>query len=186
MVYSYVALDIYIYKSPPAVFEKEYRNFTFYCLFSIQFTFFPSSCFLLSSKVQTTTTTTTMAEHTMSETWDIGNGTMQAVVWNGDPYHMSVETRPKPAIINGTDAIVKVSTAAICGSDLHVMHGVSAKRFNFARLLFEVSQDVQLAHIWVKSIMARKTAAGRWATRPLGTLTALARMCIITRKETMS
>ena len=49
---------------------------------------------------------------------------MKAVIWNGDPYHMSVETRAKPAIINGTDAIVKLSSAAVCGSDLHVYHGL--------------------------------------------------------------
>ena len=37
---------------------------------------------------------------------------------------MAVETLPKPSIINGTDAIVKLSSAAICGSDLHVYHGL--------------------------------------------------------------
>ena len=55
---------------------------------------------------------------------DIANGSMLAVVWNGDPYNMSVEKRAKPAVINGTDAIVKVTTAAVCGSDLHVYHGL--------------------------------------------------------------
>jgi threonine dehydrogenase-like Zn-dependent dehydrogenase len=52
------------------------------------------------------------------------NGTMSAVVWNGQPYNMSVEQRPIPTIVNATDAIIRVSTAAICGSDLHVYHGL--------------------------------------------------------------
>jgi len=52
------------------------------------------------------------------------NGTMLAVVWNGSPYNISVETRPIPTIVNETDAIVRLSSAAICGTDLHVYHGL--------------------------------------------------------------
>ena len=59
-----------------------------------------------------------------NQTAEIGNGTMLAVVWNGHPYNMDVETRAKPAIINATDAIVKVTTAAVCGTDMHVYHGL--------------------------------------------------------------
>lgn len=49
---------------------------------------------------------------------------MLAVVWNGHPYNMSVETRPKPTIVNQTDAVVRLTSAAICGTDLHVYHGI--------------------------------------------------------------
>ncbi|KAJ5757387.1 zinc-binding dehydrogenase family oxidoreductase [Penicillium nucicola] len=51
------------------------------------------------------------------------NETMRAVVWTGQPYNISVRDVPKPTIINSTDVIVKMSKAAICGSDLHIYRG---------------------------------------------------------------
>ncbi|KAJ5623011.1 hypothetical protein N7490_011616 [Penicillium lividum] len=50
--------------------------------------------------------------------------TMQGVVYSGIPYNMSVMDIPRPTIINHTDAVVRITTAAICGSDLHMYHGV--------------------------------------------------------------
>ncbi len=48
---------------------------------------------------------------------------MKALCWYG--YHdVRVETVPDPAIINPHDAIVKVTSTAICGSDLHLYDGV--------------------------------------------------------------
>ncbi|TIA32143.1 GroES-like protein [Aureobasidium pullulans] len=52
------------------------------------------------------------------------NGTMRGVVWQGYPNNVSVVDLPIPTIINATDAIVKVTYAGICGTDLHVYHGV--------------------------------------------------------------
>lgn len=52
------------------------------------------------------------------------NATMLAVIWNGHPNNMSVERVPKPTIQNSTDVVVKISTAAICGTDIHVYHGL--------------------------------------------------------------
>ncbi|OJJ06529.1 hypothetical protein ASPVEDRAFT_328095 [Aspergillus versicolor CBS 583.65] len=52
------------------------------------------------------------------------NLTMQAVVYSGTPYNVSVMNVPRPTIINGTDAVVRITTSAICGSDLHMYHGV--------------------------------------------------------------
>ena len=49
---------------------------------------------------------------------------MRAVVWEGKPYEMAVRSVPKPRIEMPEDAIVRVTTAAICGSDLHTYHGV--------------------------------------------------------------
>lgn len=51
------------------------------------------------------------------------NESMRAVVWQGQPFNISVLDMPKPAIINQTDAVVKMSRAAICGSDLHIYRG---------------------------------------------------------------
>ena len=47
---------------------------------------------------------------------------MKAVVWNGKR-DMRVETVPDPSIVNPHDAIVKVTSTAVCGSDLHLYNG---------------------------------------------------------------
>ena len=50
--------------------------------------------------------------------------TMRAVMWEGKPFHMAVRDIPKPTVAKATDAIVRVTTAAICGTDLHIYHGI--------------------------------------------------------------
>ncbi|CUS12570.1 unnamed protein product [Tuber aestivum] len=47
---------------------------------------------------------------------------MRAVVFKG-PHKISLEDRPIPKIIDETDALVKVSYTALCGSELHVFRG---------------------------------------------------------------
>ena len=47
---------------------------------------------------------------------------MKAVTWQGT-HKIEVRTVPDPAILNPRDAIVKVSSTAICGSDLHFYNG---------------------------------------------------------------
>jgi threonine dehydrogenase-like Zn-dependent dehydrogenase len=47
---------------------------------------------------------------------------MKAVCWQGT-HNVQVETVPDPKIINSRDAIIKVTTTAICGSDLHLYNG---------------------------------------------------------------
>jgi S-(hydroxymethyl)glutathione dehydrogenase/alcohol dehydrogenase len=47
---------------------------------------------------------------------------MRAMVYRG-PYRIRVEDKPMPRIEHPNDAIVRVSLAAICGSDLHLYHG---------------------------------------------------------------
>lgn len=47
---------------------------------------------------------------------------MKAVCWNGI-HDMRVETVPDPKILNPHDAIVEITTTAICGSDLHLYDG---------------------------------------------------------------
>ncbi|CAG8931305.1 unnamed protein product [Penicillium salamii] len=53
------------------------------------------------------------------------NETMRAVVWQGNPYNVGVVDLPMPTIINQSDAIVRMSRAAICGSDLHIYRGTN-------------------------------------------------------------
>jgi hypothetical protein len=47
---------------------------------------------------------------------------MKAVTWCA-PYKVSVENVPDPKIINRRDAIVRLTSTCICGSDLHLYDG---------------------------------------------------------------
>jgi threonine dehydrogenase-like Zn-dependent dehydrogenase len=51
------------------------------------------------------------------------NEIMRAVVWQRQPFNISVLDVPKPSIINQTDVIVRMARAGICGSDLHIYRG---------------------------------------------------------------
>lgn len=48
---------------------------------------------------------------------------MRAMVYRG-PYRVRVEEKERPRVEHPNDAIVKVELAAICGSDLHLYHGM--------------------------------------------------------------
>ena len=48
---------------------------------------------------------------------------MRAMVYRG-PYKVRVEEKDVPTIEHPNDAIVRVTRAAICGSDLHLYHGL--------------------------------------------------------------
>ena len=47
---------------------------------------------------------------------------MKAVVWHATN-DVRVETVPDPSILNPRDAIVRITSTAICGSDLHLLNG---------------------------------------------------------------
>jgi len=47
---------------------------------------------------------------------------MKALCWNGKN-DVRVETVPDPRILNDRDAIIRVTSTAICGSDLHLYDG---------------------------------------------------------------
>jgi alcohol dehydrogenase len=51
---------------------------------------------------------------------------MRAVVYEG-PNDLRLEEVPEPVVQDPEDAIVRVTTASICGSDLHVLHGLMPK-----------------------------------------------------------
>jgi alcohol dehydrogenase len=48
--------------------------------------------------------------------------TMNALIFHG-PNSLALEDRPKPTIIQATDAIVRITTSTICGTDLHILKG---------------------------------------------------------------
>src|SRR5882724_8551505 len=47
---------------------------------------------------------------------------MRALTWHGK-HDVRVDTVPDPQIVNSRDAIIKITTTAICGSDLHLYDG---------------------------------------------------------------
>ncbi|MBF0502912.1 MAG: zinc-dependent alcohol dehydrogenase family protein [Candidatus Riflebacteria bacterium] len=47
---------------------------------------------------------------------------MKALVFHG-PNSLAWEDRPKPKIMNATDAIIRITTTTICGTDLHILKG---------------------------------------------------------------
>ncbi len=47
---------------------------------------------------------------------------MRATCWMG-ARHVEVDEVPDPTILNGSDAIVRITSTAICGSDLHLFNG---------------------------------------------------------------
>src|SRR5205085_11567711 len=48
---------------------------------------------------------------------------MRALSYQG-PYKVKVVKKPDPRVEHPNDAILKVTRAAICGSDLHMLHGL--------------------------------------------------------------
>ncbi|KAH6670284.1 hypothetical protein F5X68DRAFT_175714 [Plectosphaerella plurivora] len=50
---------------------------------------------------------------------------MRAVIWEGTIGDVSVNILPRPTIIEPEDAVVRITSSAICGSDLHIYHGLN-------------------------------------------------------------
>jgi S-(hydroxymethyl)glutathione dehydrogenase / alcohol dehydrogenase len=48
---------------------------------------------------------------------------MRAMTYRG-PFRVRVEDKPEPEILHPNDAIIRVTRAAICGSDIHLYHGM--------------------------------------------------------------
>ncbi len=51
-----------------------------------------------------------------------GPATMHALVYRG-PGRRAWEARPRPSLREATDAIVRITTSTICGTDLHILKG---------------------------------------------------------------
>jgi alcohol dehydrogenase len=52
----------------------------------------------------------------------VTRATMKALVYHG-PGHKAWEDRPRPAVQHPADAIVRITTTTICGTDLHILKG---------------------------------------------------------------
>lgn len=74
---------------------------------------------------------------------------MKAMVYRG-PYRLRVEEKDKPRLEHPGDVIVRVTLAAICGSDLHLYHGMMPDTrvghtfgHEFVGVVDEVGSDVR-------------------------------------------
>jgi threonine dehydrogenase-like Zn-dependent dehydrogenase len=74
---------------------------------------------------------------------------MRALTYDG-PYRVKVRDKPEPRIEHPQDGIVRVRSAAICGSDLHLLHGLvpdtrvgSTLGHEFTGTVEEVGPEVQ-------------------------------------------
>src|SRR5580765_2393068 len=66
--------------------------------------------------------TTQVATTTEQESAIAEGPTMKALVYHG-PGKRAWESKPRPKIKLATDAIVRITTSTICGTDLHILKG---------------------------------------------------------------
>ena len=98
-------------------------------------------------------------EHTIS--------TMKAVVFHG-ANNLALEDRPKPKIIHATDAVVRITTTTICGTDLHILKGdvptIADGRIlghEGVGIIEEIGASVSGFHIGDKVLISLITSCGR-------------------------
>ena len=100
---------------------------------------------------------------------------MRAMVYRG-PYKVRVEEKDVPPIEHPNDAIVRVTLAAICGSDLHLYHGMMPDTrvgqtfgHEFIGVVDEVGSSVQNLQASATGSWCRSTSsAGPAASAPAG------------------
>ncbi|CQD23912.1 theronine dehydrogenase-like Zn-dependent dehydrogenase [Mycobacterium lentiflavum] len=92
---------------------------------------------------------------------------MRAVCWYG-PGDVRVEELEKPEIMDPDDAILRVTTAAICGSDLHLYHGKVPKvrpgttiGHEFVGVVDSVGPGVRTVQPGTRCLASMFTACGR-------------------------
>ncbi|MGM9322200.1 zinc-dependent alcohol dehydrogenase [Deinococcus aquaticus] len=91
---------------------------------------------------------------------------MKAIVWQGTN-SVSVETVPDPTLLLPTDAIVRVTSTAICGSDLHLLDGVIPSMekgdilgHEFMGEVVEVGRDVRKLKVGDRVVVPFNIACG--------------------------
>jgi threonine dehydrogenase-like Zn-dependent dehydrogenase len=92
---------------------------------------------------------------------------MKATCWRGSQ-NVEVEEVPNPQILNSRDAIVKITSTAICGSDLHIYNGLipTMKRgdilgHEFMGEVAEVGRDVKNLTVGDRVVVPFPIACGR-------------------------
>src|SRR5512132_798157 len=92
---------------------------------------------------------------------------MRALTWHGK-HDVRVETVPDPEILNPRDAIVKITSTAICGSDLHLYDGYIPTMeagdilgHEFMGEVVEVGQDVKNLNVGDRVVVPFTIACGQ-------------------------
>ena len=92
---------------------------------------------------------------------------MKAVCWNGK-YDVRLEDVPDPTILNPGDAIVRVTSTAICGSDVHLYNGFiptmekgDVLGHEFMGEVVEVGQNVRRLQVGDRVVVPFPIACGR-------------------------
>lgn len=91
---------------------------------------------------------------------------MKAVTWQGR-HHVEVEQVADPRILNARDAIIRVTTTAICGSDLHLYGGLVPTLFKgdilgheFMGEVVDVGADIKNLKIGDRVVVPFNIACG--------------------------
>jgi threonine dehydrogenase-like Zn-dependent dehydrogenase len=103
---------------------------------------------------------------------------MKANCWMA-PKKMSVQEVPDPHLVSATDAIVRVSSTAICGSDLHLYNGFvptmmpgDVMGHEFMGQVVEVGRDVKDISVGDRVVVAFPIACGKCAQCKAGLFSA--------------
>src|SRR6266542_4998988 len=95
---------------------------------------------------------------------------MRAVHFFGEK-DVRVEEAPKPTIEEPTDAILRVTTSAVCGTDLHIYHDKTPGAepgmilgHEFVGVVEEVGDAVREIEVGARAVAAMYTACGRCAS----------------------
>lgn len=92
---------------------------------------------------------------------------MKAMNYRG-PYRVRMDDKPMPQILHPEDAIIQVTRACICGSDLHLYHGMvpdtrvgSTFGHEFIGIVREVGAQVQKLKVGDKVLVPFNISCGR-------------------------
>lgn len=86
---------------------------------------------------------------------------MKAVVFRGND-DLRFESVPRPQIINPSDALVRVTTSTICGSDIHIKHHGEAMRVRNPAISSGMNLWVSLSRLESRSATSRRVRGLRW------------------------
>jgi threonine dehydrogenase-like Zn-dependent dehydrogenase len=99
--------------------------------------------------------------------------TMKAVFWAGQPFEVAVKQTPFPKILQPGDAIVRLTTTSICGSDLHTYHGVQGSPdvpysmgHEGVGVVVEVGHGVKAVKVGNRVIVPDVAVVGRFDPNP--------------------
>lgn len=92
---------------------------------------------------------------------------MRALVYHG-PHQLVLEEKNRPVLVSTTDAIVRITTTTLCGTDLHILNG-DVPTIADGRILghegigivVETGSEVKNIHPGDKVLISLITACGR-------------------------